>query len=67
MQAPVYTGGHSRFASTAILYGLVSTWESWQISAREELLSILVEQWSNGYNPLQSYISKGGGSHMVGI
>ena len=64
LYAPVYTGGHSRFASTAILYGLVSAWELLEVNARETLLSVLAKQWRSGYNPLQEYIAKDGGYHM---
>jgi len=61
---PVYIGGHSRFASTAILYGLISIWEYWDEVTREELMSQLVLQWEEGYMPLQNHIAIDGGYFM---
>ena len=64
LDEPMYIGGHSRFGSASILYGLSAIWEDIQNSEIKNYLEVIRNQWVNGYNPLQSYIGKEGGYHM---
>ncbi len=60
----LYTGGHSRYGSTAIMAGLIAlSTEDW-LNERDRLLSIVNTQWVNGYNPFQAFVAAEGGYHM---
>ena len=64
LDEPVFTGGHGRAVSAAIMAGLIAIYNESDDVPCAELLRIIRDRWENGYNPFQSFVARDGGYHM---
>ena len=64
LDKPLYTGGHSRYGSAAIMAGLIALYGDYGDWHGDKLLERVKRNWEKGYNPFQSYVAKEGGYHM---
>ena len=63
LNAPLYSGGHSRYGAAVILAALIALDDSdW--TERRSHLDVVRREWEEGYNPFQAFAGKGGGYHM---
>ncbi len=63
--APVYTGGHSRYANVVALGSLLAMNGEYPSGFNGQAwLNQIHDNWTNGYNPFQSWVASKGGYHM---
>lgn len=62
--SPKFTGGHYRFGNAVLLAGAMAIAGETGAEENELLLERLCSQWTEGYNPFQSFAARGGGYVM---
>lgn len=63
---PVFTGGHSRYGHTVFLGALLALYGEYGTDTTycNGLLTEVVDNWENGFNPFQAWVANEGGYHM---
>jgi hypothetical protein len=66
VNSPCYTGGHSRYGNVTILAALLALYNEYGSDTTycNSLLSDVIDNWEDGYNPFQQWVNHYGGYHM---